>query len=307
MSVTAETNGADIEDGVCLVPVKVLLDVLKNSRGDTVHCVVKDGSLYVSGGGGKQTSKTVITLLPSDDFPSIPVHTTDITHSLPAHVFIQGFQSVLFSVSPSTIKPELACISVQQKDGVVVFAATDSFRLAEKKVPYQGDEDIPPLLIPGKLAQELVYFLGLFEQSDVLWYFDEKLLAVRVGDYYVTTRLVQGTFPDYTKILPKEFTTRAQFITTDLQYVFKKANVFSDITKQISIELVPERNECLFRAKNTTVGEFEESIPARITGESLGLNFNSKYINDCLQYIQEEGVECAFAGPARPLVMSGVQ
>lgn len=305
MSVTAETEGTDTEDGICLVPGKVVSDVLKNSRGDQVYCVVKDGSLHISS-SNKQVSKTVITLLPHDDFPSVPIHSTDITHSLPAHMFIQGFQSVLFAVSPSTIKPELACVSIQQKEGMLVFAATDSFRLAEKKVPYQGDEEIPPLLIPGKLANELSYFLGLLGESEILWYFDEKLMGVRVGDYYVTTRLVQGVFPDYIKIVPKEFTTTAQFITTDLQYIFKKASVFSDSTRQISVELVPERNECLFRAKNTTVGEFEESIPARITGESLGLNFNSKYLSDCLQYIHEEGVECKFAGPARPLVMGGV-
>jgi DNA polymerase-3 subunit beta len=187
-----------------------------------------------------------------------------------------------------------------------VFVSTDSFRLAEKKVPYQGQEEVPPILIPGKNAQELSFFLSLQGENEVLWYFDETMLAVRCGDYYITSRLVVGTYPDYQRIIPKEVSTTAQFITHDLQYIFKKASLFSDITRQISIELVPERHECLFRSKNATVGEFDESIPAKIVGDSLGLNFNSKYVSDCLQYIKEEGVECKFAGPGRPLVMKGV-
>jgi DNA polymerase-3 subunit beta len=309
MSVTAEVEGEEGMDGVCVVPARVLVEVLKNTRGDKVNCMVKDGVLYIKNGSGVHkgsAANTKITLLPHEEFPKTPLHTTETTYSIPAPVFVQGFTSTLFAVSPSTIKPELACVSVKQSNDVLVFASTDSFRLAEKKVQYQGEDEVPSLLVPGKNAQELVYFLSLMGESEVLWYFDEHMVGLRAGDYYVTSRLVNGTYPDYTRIIPKETTTVAQFITNDLQYVFKKASLFSDVTRQISIELVPEKNECLFRAKNATVGEFEESIPAKITGDSLGLNFNSKYVSDCLGYIKEEGVECKFAGPGRPLVMKGV-
>jgi DNA polymerase-3 subunit beta len=306
MSIRTELTGENAEDGVCLVPARVLLDVLKNSRGEKVECVAKEGVLFVSTVGGKSQAKTKITLLPVGEFLMPDMHTTQTTHSIVADIFVQGFQNTLFAVSPSTIKPELACISVQHKEGVLTFVATDSFRLAEKKVPYQGEEEVPSLLLPGKNAGELVYFLNKMGENEVLWYFEDKMLAVRAGDYYITTRLVVGTYPDYTRIIPKEYSSTAQFITSDLQYVFRKAALFNDTTRQISVELVPERNECLFRAKNSTVGEFEESIPARIIGDSLGLNFNSKYISDCLGYIKEEGVECKFAGPGRPLVMKGV-
>lgn len=314
MSVVVEMEGEKGEggqDGVCVVPARVLLEVLKNTRGEKVVCEVKEGVLHISAQNTtskekKRQTSTKITLLPYEEFPTLPVHITEMTHSLSAQLFVDGFAHTLFAVSPSTIKPELACVSVRHEGDMLVFVATDSFRLAEKKIPYQSDENIPNLLIPGKNAQELQYFLGLMGQSEVLWYFDEHILALRVGDYYITSRVVAGNYPDYQKILPKETTTTAQFITQDLQYVFKKAALFSDTTRQISVELVPETNECLFRAKNATVGEFEEVLPAKITGDSLGLNFNSTYLGACLPHIKEEGVECRFAGPGRPLVIKGV-
>lgn len=306
MSVVVEVEGGEGVDGVCVVPARVFVEVLKNTRNERVQCVSKDGVLYIRNPSQKGGSNTKITLLPTEDFPVTPIHTTETVFTIPASVFVSGFNYTLFAVSPSTIKPELACVSVRQVDSHIVFVSTDSFRLAEKKVPYQGEDEVPSILLPGKNAQELSFFLSLQGDNEVLWYFDETMLAVRVGDYYITSRLVTGTYPDYQRIIPKEFSTSAQFITNDLQYIFKKASLFSDITRQISVELVPEKNECLFRSKNATVGEFDESIPARITGESLGLNFNSKYVSDCLQYIKEDGVECKFAGPGKPLVMKGI-
>lgn len=307
MSVTAEIDGELGEDGECAVPARIFLETIKNTRHQKVRCSVKDGVLTLTGVEVKQKNALArITLLPVDDFPITPIHTTEVTHTIPAPLFHNGFSSVLFAVSPSTIKPELACVFVKQLGEMVLFAATDSFRLAEKKTLYRGDDDIPSFLIPGKNAQEFLYFLSLMGENEVLWYFDEKMIALRAGDYYITSRLVVGGFPEYQKIIPNSVTTTVQCITQDLLYILKKASIFSDSTRQISIEIVPEHQECLFRSKNTTIGEFEESIPAHIQGESLGLNFNSKYILDCLLYIHEEGVECRFAGVGKPLVIKGV-
>jgi DNA polymerase III sliding clamp (beta) subunit (PCNA family) len=94
--------------------------------------------------------------------------------------------------------------------------------------------------------------------------------------------------------------------TRDIQSVFKKAFIFNDVTRQISIEVVPETQSCMFRVKHPTSGEFEESVPSVVTGESLGLNFNSKYISDCLPYISEESIEYSFSGPGKPVIVRGV-
>jgi DNA polymerase III subunit beta len=247
-----------------------------------------------------------IPLLSAEDFPPQPTHETDVVHEIPVNVWMQGIQSVLYAVSQSTIKPELSSVYVSQQDTSLIFVATDSFRLAEKKIPFQSEDDLPSILIPSKNVNELQSVLGEFPEEKAHFYFDEDQLSVKLSSVYITTRLISGTFPDYTKIIPKEATTTVTMLTEDIATIFKKASVFSDTTRQVSIEVVPETKQCLIRAKNGTVGEMEELIPATIEGVSIGINVSGKYVSDCLQSISRDSVTMSFAGVGRPILIRGV-
>lgn len=302
MSITTECIATNTKEGMCIIPAKTLGDTLKFSTGTTIELLVDGQVMHVKTARG--SSK--IPLLPHDDFPPQPTHTTDIVHVIPIQTWIQGVKSVLYAVSQSTIKPELASVFISQQDTNLVFVATDSFRLAEKKIMYQAEDDIPNTLIPAKNIHELQNILGEFPEENGHFYFDDDQLSIKCNSLYVTTRLITGTFPDYSKILPKEAITTVTMITEDLDTIFKKAAVFSDTTKQVSIEVVPERNECLIRAKHSTVGEMEEVIPASIEGQSIGVNVSGRYVSDCFQSIIKDSTMISFAGPGRPIIFRGV-
>jgi DNA polymerase-3 subunit beta len=302
MGVMSECAAHVDEDGVCIVPAKTFIDSLKFTSGAEVTLTVQGSVVTIKTTHG--VSK--IPLLPLEEFPPISTHTTDVVHEIPVSVWTQGVQSVLYAVSQSSIKPELASVFVSQQDTNLVFVATDSFRLAEKKILLQTEDDIPNTLIPAKNVHELQNLLTEFPEEKGHFYFDDDQLSIKLSNVYVSTRLITGTFPDYAKIIPKEATTTVTMLTEDLDTVFKKASIFSDTTRQVSIEVVPEHKQCLIRAKNGTVGEMEEVVPATIEGVSIGINVSGKYVSDCLQSITRDSVTLQFAGVGRPILIKSV-
>lgn len=302
MGVTSECGAKVEEEGVCIVPAKTFIDALKFTSGTEVTLTVQGSVITLKTSHG--TSK--IPLLPLEEFPPQATHTTDVVHEIPVSLWTQGIQSVLYAVSQSTIKPELASVYVSQQDTNIVFVGTDSFRLAEKKVLFQTEDDIPNVLIPSKNVHELQNILAEFPEEKAHFYFDDDQLSIKLSNVYVTTRLVTGTFPDYAKIIPQESTTTVTMLTEDVDTVFKKAAIFSDTTRQVNFEVVPEHKQCLIRAKNGTIGEMEELLQATIEGASIGVNLSGKYVSDCLQTITRDSVSFHFAGPTRPILIRGV-
>src|SRR5690606_3602158 len=154
--------------------------------------------------------------------------------TLPIDQFIDGVRSVMYSASQSDIKPEIASVYIYSEDGNLVFVATDSFRLAEKKVKVSNIEDFPGVIVPIKNIQECVkVFAG--DEGDVQLFVEKNQLSIVSNNTYFTSRIVDGNYPDYQQIIPKEFTTEAVVLKDDLIQTLKLVNVFSNTFNQISI------------------------------------------------------------------------
>ena len=138
---------ADIKtEGSVAIPAQILHSTLKTSpQQSKISLELIDGSIVLIIGGAQTTIKTV----PLDDFPTIPKPETKKKHIIPKESLINGVKSVLYSASTSLIKPELASVYIYHEDENLVFVATDSFRLAEKKVPYKTQGDLPTTIMPN--------------------------------------------------------------------------------------------------------------------------------------------------------------
>lgn len=289
------------KEGVVAVPADILKNFLSNLYNDKkVFLELKDSTLLVTTGH----STTQIKTFSHDEFPSIPLLEDTTTVSLPAYKFLEGLSSVHYASSPSSMKPELASVYIHQNNGSLIFAATDSFRLAEKKVKIKNLENFPSLLIPHKNVVEI---LRVLDESgdDVELFLSDNQIAFKQDDVYITSRVVDGVFPDYAQIIPKEYTTEVVVLKKDLQGALKLSNIFTDKFNQVTLTVKPKEKVCEVKTTNSDVGENVGKIDAAVSGEDVEMSFNYRYINECFQSISTDSVSLGLSA-GKPMIIKGV-
>ncbi len=224
-----------------------------------------------------------------------------------AQSFAMGIRTVAFAASQSSIKPELGSIYVsQKKERTLTFVATDSFRLIEKTISQEKVTLENPILIPQKNALEIARVLEI-AGGDPAFVVGEGQAAFRFPDgTYVTTRLTEGSFPDYVQIIPKEYVTHATLLVADLTHALKMTSVFANKFMQVTLEVKQSGKEITLSSDSGEAGRTLERVPASVEGEDLTLSFNQRYIMDPLPVMPSESVTLHFAGVGRPLVFLGV-
>ena len=115
---------------------------------------------------------------------------------------------------------------------------------------------------------------------------------------YIISRLIDGSFPDYKQIIPKNFGATATVLKNDLINSVKTSNIFSDSLNQIKLRVDVKNKSLNIESKNNDIGESKESINASVSGDDIELNFNSKYITDCIQSIPSDSLILNFGGTA---------
>ncbi len=287
------------KEGVLAVKGSVLSGLLNAVSNETVSLEQKDENLSIK----TKWNTALIKSHPHDDFPTIPrVSGTDVL--VPTKKFIEGIQSVHYSSSPSDIKPEIASVYVYADNDSMVFVATDSFRLAEKKVKIKNISNFEPLIIPNKNVLEIMRALDM-AGDEMNLSFTKNQIAISAPGLYLTSRIVDGIFPDYKQIIPKSSTTEITVLKQDLLQALKVSNIFSDKFNQINITASAKDKKLSIYAKNNDVGETTVTITSAMKGEDLEIGLNYKYFLDCFQSIPEDSLVLKCEGNSRPMIISG--
>jgi DNA polymerase-3 subunit beta len=292
---------AKVEDaGIVAVPASTLSSFISgiNEVGAKVKIELQQGNIKAS------TPKTsgVIKTLPHEDFPSIPRVSGGNSFTLNALDFVKGLKSVWYSSSVSSIKPELSSVYIYCENEFVVFVATDSFRLAEKRVKIKKSKDFGQILIPYKNIPEIMRVLENIP-GEVEVELDKNQISFKYEGIYLISRVIDGIFPDYKQIIPKQSQTEAVVLKQDLVNALKLSNIFSDKFNQVNIKIDPEAKKCEIRTKNNDIGENLTNLDAAITGDEIDINFNYKYIIDCFQSVEADSVTLTFNGLHRPMII----
>lgn len=291
------------ESGIVAVPAQIINSfiggVLGGEKGVTLTS--DQGNLKVI----TSRSSGVIKTMSADDFPSIPRISDGNSFSIHGGDFVKGLKSVWYSSSISSIKPELSSVYIYCEGEFVVFVATDSFRLAEKKVKVKKNKDFGQILIPFKNIPEIIRTLETIN-DEVEVTLDKNQISFIYKGIYLISRVIDGVFPDYKQIIPKNSTTEVIVLKQDLVNALKLSNLFSDKFNQINFKIDPQAKVCTIKTKNSDIGENSTGLESAITGEALEINFNYKYIIDCFQSIDSDSVTLYFSGLNRPMVISPV-
>lgn len=291
-----------IEDGVAAVPGSILNNVLSHVHDKTVELKLKNNNLLLL---AKNVS-TTIKSYPYEDFPTLPHIESKHPFIIDAQKFVHALKSVSYAASLSDIKPEIASVYLYSDPEYLIFVATDSFRLAEKKLSIQKEHhQFGFVLIPIKNVLEISRILDSVS-GDIAIHTDKNQISLVTDTLYVTSRLVDGVFPDYQQIIPKEFKTEATVLCQDVLEALKMSNIFSDKFNQVSFTVDPKEKEFTIHSQNADVGENIVAVDAALSGEKINLNFNFRYLIDCFPSIAKDSVSFQFSGEARPLVIRGI-
>lgn len=291
-----------VSTGIVAVPVSIFSQTIRTIQGDKVSISTTDSNLIIESKG----SKTLIKTIPHDEFPILPIQSDTEKLSVPRKKLLEGLQSVMYAASPSMIRPELGSIFVSINDDKITCAATDSFRLAEKKIPNQNNLKKEDVLIPLKHVTELTHILELLSVDQIDLYTDEAQMVVVGEGARFTSRIIDGSFPNYTEIIPKTFTTEVTLLKNDFSEILRKARVFSGTEQNISFHVYPHKKIFSATARSADVGEMSDTVEAALSGEDVDISFHINYLNDCLQAIKTDSIVLGFSGAHRPLVIKGV-
>ena len=284
--------GAKIEkDGEISIPSKIISEVVQNLPKETLELESEKEHLKIS---SSAFSSDVLGMNTSD-FPKVPssIH-KDKSFTLPKTEFSEGLLKVLFAVSVDETRPILTGILfLLSKEGLIL-VATDGFRLSQKKVKTSSFKGSSKFILPRSILSE-VGRLG--ETDEVVFEVQEsqKQVVFEIGDTVLSSRLLEGEFPDYEKIIPKSSSTKVALDKEDLVRAVKLAAPFArDNANIVKIKVLKEGIKVY--AESSQAGNQETKIEAKVEGEiNLEIAFNYKFLEDFLSSVSGEEVKMEFS------------
>ncbi len=303
--VRAKVDGS----GSFTVPAKTLSDYVRLLTSEQVEISLKENELIITCG----TSSTKIKGSSSDEYPVIPQIEEDHPYSLKTKDFRNGLIKAVTAVAKNEIRPELSGIYFSflgERYSGLIMAATDSYRLSEVKVPLkQGDDKNISCIVPGRVAFEISRLLQLGKnregEENVRLWISENQIAVRYDNFEMTSRLIEGTYPDYTQIIPQEFKTTATFDNGVMVNKIKAASLFAATgVNAVSFDLNTSQSTIGVSSTSTQTGEHSSEVDAVLDGEENSILLNFRYVLDGLSHMETNSVVFKVNGADAPCMFT---
>lgn len=295
------------------IPAKVekegVLAVSGNALAGVFSNIIQKENIILEGVNGNlsiKTKKNKIKLkgMPHEDFPTIPMVSGD-NFEIEAKKISDGIKSVYYSASVSDIKPEISSVYIYNENDSLVFVATDSFRLAEKKIKLKKPLDDFKVLIPYKNISEILRVIGEGNQN-IKVCFNKNQISFSQDNIYLTSRIIDGMYPDYRQIIPKESKTEIVLLKQDLLNALKISNIFSDKFNQLNLSVNTKDKVFELASSNNDVGENNTYLDAVLKGEDVTLSFNYKYFLDCFASLSTDSISIKLDGSFKPMIINSV-
>ncbi len=282
-----------IDKGKVVVPAKFLSSFISSLPNEKIVMESVGQNLHIQCGN----LKTQIQGNNSEDFPLIPEFKDVEFLMVDSRRICQGISQVIDLTSQSQSRPEISGIYFSFLKNQIKIVATDSFRLGEKTI--HMDEPIKKehsFILPQKAAREII---NILENKDVLVkiYFSQNQalfeLPMKEVDHpqvQLTSRLIEGEYPNYQDIIPSQFKTHVTVKRDEFLNHIKTASLFSGKVNEIKISVNKDKQEVQIFAKSQDVGENTSSLSAKIEGESIETSFNHKYIVDGILNIKSSEI-----------------
>lgn len=294
--------------GSFTVPTKTFADFVQLVSDEQISVELIDGAaLLVT----TSKTKTKIKGEAADEFPIIPNAEGGNTFIFNTAHLRDALIQTIFSVSRSDVRPELGGVlfhaNPEGHHGELYLAATDSYRLSERKIAVQNDtkEQEVRVIVPARTAQEIVRVLLGARQETVSVTVTDGQIALVVDGVRVISRLVEGRYPDYRQIIPTAFGVEALLETAAFVQNLRAASLFSTMgVNAAALTFSPTEQHVAVRAANTQLGEFESTIPGELKGQQdHTILLNHRYVLEGLQHVTTPKVRVKLVSADAPCLI----
>ena len=294
----AEVSG----EGGAVVPGRLLGDIVRQlpeSELD-IEYQAEENTLLVTSGSASYRVRTYAV----EDFPRLPDVTGVALSTVDAQPFLDAIQCVGRAAGRDESRPVLTGIFVRFAAGKLVMVATDSYRLSVKETELAGESPELEAIIPARALDELKR-IGVGSGGQIELGMLDNHVAFGVDGVWLTTRRIDGQFPDYTKLIPEvgEFSVELTLPRAELLDVVRRMAVMAHRASPLKLRLAD--GELTISAQTQDVGESRESLPAAYSGDPLEIGFNADYLRDGIESVDGDDLVLRLINPLRPGLVQG--
>jgi DNA polymerase III subunit beta len=294
-SVDAQVDG----EGGVVVPGRLLVELVRLLPADEVIIEhrLDEGTVHVTSGSSRASLHTYA----AEDFPRLPDLDAVGTFTVDRTALLDTVSRVSRSASRDESRPVLTGILVRFEGGKLVMAATDSYRLSVKETPLEGQLPELEAIIPARALAELG---RVAQDGDALELgVHENQVVFAADDVWLTTRRIDGQFPNYKQLLPESFEHELTLPRSELLDVVRRVGVVVQRTSPIQLRFA--EGELTVFARTQDVGEAQESLPVAFSGEPLEIGFNADFLREGVESVAADELRLRLISPLRPAVIDG--
>ncbi|MBA3433260.1 MAG: DNA polymerase III subunit beta [Actinobacteria bacterium] len=297
ISLRASIGGEVSGDGAVAVPGRLLTDLARLLPEDSVVLKHEEGEGFLEVTSGNHSSR--LNVYSAEDFPRLPPTDVEL-HAIAAPALLATIEKVARAASRDESRPVLTGILVRFEGDRLIMAATDSYRLAVKETELASDGTELDAIIPARALQELARLAA--GAADVRLGVHENHVIFNSGDVWLTSRRIDGQFPNYKQLLPETFDAEVTTPRAPLLDVIRRAGVLAQRNAPLRLRFA--EGELTVSAQTQDVGEAHESLPIDYDGDPLEIGFNPDFLRDGLEAVGTETVQIRLINPLRPAVIS---
>lgn len=290
------------KNGVITVPAKLMAEFVSNlPRGEVVEITAEGEKVLIKSGGYKSSINGAL----ADDFPELPGVDEEkmVKISVGAEEFKAGLTQVMVAVSNDTTRPALTGVYFNTFEDALYLAATDGYRLTERKVVDKVGAEVMAIIPAASLRGVLGLLNDEMEEVEIL--FDEAQVRFRLGDIEVTSKLVDGSFPDYRQLIPKETEISVELAKDELVRVTKLAALFArEVGGSIVCGTNAEEKVFTLASVANELGENKSEIKTEVEIDGK-VTLNSRFLLDALNALDGKKVKFGFSNKLDPVLVNG--
>lgn len=300
------------ESGIITLPARTLGDLVSRLPDAVVELKISDAQATVRARLEREGKKDTlagpyqISGLPGEDFPALP-EVTATAVPLEREAFLQGLRGVLFAASSDETKQILTGVHLQTRGETLEFAATDGHRLAIVQTELTSVGEPVQATIPARALREVERLLPKYDGEVVRFCLEPHQADFQLpqGEEFqqrLVTRLLDGMYPNYRQLLPKEFARRVVMEREDLIHALERLAVLAGSRNVVKFSL--DLDNVILATEGGELGQGQEQIPAEIEGEALDVAFNVKYVLEGLKAMHSSQVQMQLNSATAPVIFS---
>ncbi len=304
LAITHFISAKIIESGVFTAPLNIFKNIISNINSERITLEQKEKQLTIS----TDNYEAILQTQNPKEYPLIPaIQNTKQTFQINESEFKESLAQVVVATQYSEIRPEISGVFLAFQENEVVFVATDSFRLAEKKISsakVKTNFEKFAVTIPLKTAHELLRVLKDSEE-DLEIYIDSNQILFKTKEQEIVSRLIDGGFPDYRAIIPRQTTAELTLQRDELMRAVKLTSSFSGRASDITLRVGENKKFLELYSADSALGENRYKIPIKFKGERISIVFNWRYLLDGLRIYKTEEIVLGVNAADRPVLIKG--